>query len=111
MTKISVNIKIKAVEEYVNGNDSKGFIRQKYGIDELSFQIWVGIYAKFGKEPLLNPPKVTGDFRLNLIKWKQENLASIPETCIHFGYRSPGSVYQWECLYNKRGPQALLGLH
>ncbi|MBM6941410.1 hypothetical protein H5975_08260, partial [Lactobacillus coleohominis] len=53
MTKISVNIKIKAVEEYVNGNDSKGFIRQKYGIDELSFQIWVGIYAKFGKEPLL----------------------------------------------------------
>ena len=110
MTKISVNIKIKAVEEYANGNDSKGFIRQKYGIDELSFQIWVGIYARFGKKPLLNPPKVTGDFRLNLIKWKQENLASIPETCIHFGYRSPGSVYQWECLYNKRGPQALLGL-
>ncbi|MCD7125689.1 helix-turn-helix domain-containing protein, partial [Limosilactobacillus agrestis] len=28
----------------------------------------------------------------------------------HFGYRSPGSVYQWECLYNKQGPQALLRL-
>ncbi|OYS87128.1 hypothetical protein CBG06_10455, partial [Limosilactobacillus reuteri] len=41
------------------------------------------IYARFGKGPLLNPPKVTGDFRLNLVKWKQENLASISEICIH----------------------------
>ncbi|MCD7129722.1 helix-turn-helix domain containing protein, partial [Limosilactobacillus agrestis] len=81
-----------------------------YGIAEHDFQIWVGIYARFGKGPLLNPPKVTGVFRLNLVKWKQENLASISETCIHFGYRSPGSVYQWECLYNKQGPQALLRL-
>ena len=110
MTKISINTKLKAVEEYANGNDSKEFIRKKYGIAEPDFQICVGIYARFGKKTLLNPPKVNGDFRLNLVKWKQENLASIPETCIHFGYRSPGSVYQWECLYNKRGPQALLEL-
>lgn len=110
MTKISINTKLKAVEEYVNGNDNKEFIRKKYGITELDFQICVGIYARFGKKTLLNPPKVNEDFRLNLVKWKQKNSASISETCIHFGYRSPGSVYQWECLYNKRGSQALLGL-
>lgn len=110
MTKISVKTKLKAVEEYANGSGTLTSVRHKYGIAEFVFQIWVGIYARFGKEPLLNPPKVTGDFRLNLVKWKQENLASISETCIHFGYRSPGSVYQWECLYNKRGPQALLRL-
>lgn len=110
MTKISVKTKLKAVEEYANGNVTLASVRHKYGIAEYDFQIWVGIYARFGKGPLLNPPKVTGDFRLNLVKWKQENLASISETCIHFGYRSPGSVYQWECLYNKQGPQALLGL-
>lgn len=62
------------------------------------------------KEKLLNPPTVTGDFRLNLVKWKQQNLASIPETCIHFGFRSSGSVYQWECQYNEHGAQALLKL-
>lgn len=109
MIKISVNIKIKAVEEYANGNASKGFVSRKYGIDEYGSQIWVGIYARFGKEPLLNPPKVNGNFRLNLVKWKQENLASISETCIHFGYRSPGAVYQWECLYNKRGRRPFWG--
>ena len=110
MTKISVKTKLKAVEEYANGNVTLASVRHKYGIAEHDFQIWVGIYARFGKGPLLNPSKVTGDFRLNLVKWKQENLASISETCIHFGYRSPGSVYQWECLYNKQGPQALLRL-
>lgn len=110
MTKISVKTKLKAVEEYANGNVTLASVRHKYGIAEHDFQIWVGIYARFGKGPLLNPPKVTGDFRLNLVKWKQENLASISETCIHFGYRSPGSVYQWERLYNKQGPQALLRL-
>ncbi|WPU43630.1 IS3 family transposase [Limosilactobacillus reuteri] len=110
MTKISIKTKLKAVEEYANGDVTLASVRHKYGIAELVFQIWVGIYARFGKGPLLNPPKVTGDFRLNLVKWKQENLASISETCICFGYRSPGSVYQWECLYNKQGSQALLGL-
>ena len=63
MTKISVNTKIKAVEEYINGNASKGFVSRKYGIAEYDFQIWVGIYARFGKKPLLNPQKVNGNFR------------------------------------------------
>ena len=111
MTKISINTKIKAVEEYANGTASLTAIRSKYGISKLEFQICVGIYAKFGKQALLNPPKVTGDFRLNLVKWKQENLASISETCIHFAFRSPGSIFKWEALYNKQGPQALLELH
>ena len=110
MTKISVNTKIKAIEEYASSNVSRNFIRRKYGIAELEFQICVGIYAKFGKQALLNPPQVTRDFRLNLVKWKQENLASISETCIHFAFRSPGSIPKWECIYNKQGPQVLIGL-
>lgn len=110
MTKISVNTKLKAVEKYANGEVTLASVRRKYGIDKLKFRIFVGIYAKFGKQALLNPPKVTGDFRLNLVKWKQENLASIPETCIHFAFRSPGSISKWEALYNKQGPQALLRL-
>ena len=110
MTKISVNTKIKAIEEYASSNASRGFVGRKYGIAELEFQIFVGIYAKFGKQALLNPPQVTGDFRLNLVKWKQENLASISETCIHFAFRSPGSIPKWESIYNRQGPQALMGL-
>ena len=110
MTKISIETKIKAIEEFCTTASSLRGIARKYGIAKLDFQICVGIYARFGKEKLLNPPTATGDFRLNLVKWKQQNLASIPETCIHFGFRSSGSVYQWECQYNEHGAQALLKL-
>ena len=110
MTKISVSTKLKAVKEYANSNSSLASVRHKYHLAKLDFQIWVGIYTRFGEGPLLSPPKVTGDFRLNLVKWKQENLASISATCIHFGFRSPASVYNWECIYNKRGARALLNL-
>ena len=110
MTKISIETKIKAIEEYCTTASSLRGTARKYGIAQLDFQICVGIYARFGKEKLLNPPTATGDFRLNLVKWKQQNLASIPETCIHFGFRSSGSVYQWECQYNEHGAQALLKL-
>ena len=58
MTKISINTKIKAVEEYANGTASLTAIRRKYGISKLEFQICVGIYAKFGKQALLNPPRL-----------------------------------------------------
>lgn len=110
MTKISVNTKIKAIEEYANGTTSLAVISAKYGVAKFDFQIWVGIYARFGKRPLLNPPKITGDFRLNLVKWKQENSASISETCIHFAFRSHASIPRWESIYNRQGPQALLEL-
>ena len=110
MTKISIETKIKAIEEYCTTASSLRGTARKYGIAQLDFQICVGIYARFGKEKLLNPPTATGDFRLNLVKWKQQNLASIPETCIHFGFCSPGFVYRWECQYNKHGAQALLKL-
>ena len=103
MTKISIETKIKAIEEYCTTASSLRGIARKYGIAKLDFQIYVGIYARFGKEKILNPPTATGDFRLNLVKWKQQNLASIPETCIHFGFRSSGSVYQWERQYNEHG--------
>ncbi|MDC2845534.1 helix-turn-helix domain-containing protein [Limosilactobacillus mucosae] len=110
MTKISIETKIKVIEEYCTTTGSLRGITRKYGIAKLDFQICVGIYARFGKEKLLNPTTATGDFRLNPVKWKQQKLASIPETCIHFGFRSPGSVYRWECQYNKQGAQALLKL-
>nr|WP_143450877.1 hypothetical protein [Limosilactobacillus reuteri] len=64
MTKISVKTKLKAVEEYANGNVTLASVRHKYGVAEHDFQIWVGIYARFGKGPLLMHHKVTSDYAL-----------------------------------------------
>lgn len=68
ITKISINTKVKAIQEYAKGIDSLMSVAKKYGIARFDFQILVGIYARFGKEVLLHPPVVTGDFRVNLVK-------------------------------------------
>ncbi|WP_407881707.1 helix-turn-helix domain-containing protein, partial [Furfurilactobacillus entadae] len=60
------------------------------------------------RQGLLNPPKVTGKFRVDLVKWKQQNHASITATCGHFGFASVEAIVRWERLYNLYGSQVLL---
>ena len=89
MTKISIETKIKAIEEYCTTASFLRGIARKYGIAKLDFQICVGIYARFGKEK----PTATGDFRLNLVKWKQQNLASVSTLAfVHQALSINGSV-------------------
>ncbi|GEO65579.1 IS3 family transposase [Companilactobacillus nantensis] len=110
MTKITIEKKIEIIEEYIKENVSKYFICKKYGINATLFSILVGIYKIHGKDKLINPPKITGESRVTLIKWKQDNHASISETCIHFAFRSVEAVIRWESEYNIYGPKALVDM-
>ena len=110
MTKISVETYIEAVECYLTGNDSKACVGKRYGIAETSFRVLVAIYKIHGRKGLIAPPKVTGEFRANLVEWKQDHHASITETCAHFAFRSIASIGIWENIYFTEGKQALLAL-
>lgn len=111
MTKITIDKKIEIIEEYINDDVSKYFICKKYEMNETLFRILVGIYKEHGIDKLLNPPKITGESRITLIKWKQDNCASIPETCIHFTFRSMEAVVRWEREYNIYEPKALVDMN
>lgn len=111
MTKISWNQKIIAIEAYLTGTQAKEAVAKKYGISPLLFRIMLGIYDSLGRKGLLNPPKISAAFRVNLVQWKQENQASIPATCVHFALMSPATVYRWEKLYQQKGQGALIQMH
>lgn len=111
MTKVSLKVKIQAVEEYLTGTEVKAKVARKYGIRRMLFRILVGIYEKHGKKGLLNPPKITGKFRIKLVEWKQQHTASLTETCVQFAFRSPGSVRKWEMIYLQQGKSALLEIN
>uniref|UniRef100_UPI00403F75A0 helix-turn-helix domain-containing protein n=1 Tax=Lentilactobacillus hilgardii TaxID=1588 RepID=UPI00403F75A0 len=68
MTKVSLEIKIKAVEEYLSGTEVKAVVARKYDIGRMLFRVLVGIYEKHGRKGLLNPPLVTGKFRIKLVE-------------------------------------------
>jgi transposase-like protein len=48
MTKVSLKVKIQAVEEYLTGTEVKAKVARKYGIRRMLFRILVGIYEKHG---------------------------------------------------------------
>lgn len=105
-----MNQKIEIIEEYLNGTQSGQSICKKYNLSYYLFRILLGIYQKHGKTKLLNPPKITGEFRISLVKWKQANHASLYETCIHFAIKSIEAVARWEREYNIYGPKALIDM-
>ncbi|GKT04678.1 hypothetical protein OKN36_22140 [Furfurilactobacillus sp. OKN36] len=68
VTKISIETKIIAVEAYLTGTDSKAAVRNRYHIARQLFSVLVAIYEEYGRQGLLNPPKVTDKFRVDLVK-------------------------------------------
>lgn len=108
MTKIQMEIKVKAVEEFLTGTESKASIARKYGIARLLFSLLVAVYEQHGRRGLLDPPAITGQLRVSLVEWKQQHRASVLETCAHFDVLSVEAVVRWERAYNLYGKQALL---
>ncbi|HCX99722.1 MAG TPA: hypothetical protein DG754_06235, partial [Bacteroidales bacterium] len=64
MTKISWDTKITAIEEYLTGTTAKTAVAKKFGISTFLFQIMVGIYELYGRNGLMNPPEISGTFRI-----------------------------------------------
>jgi hypothetical protein len=108
MTKISMETKIQAVEDYLLGSESKLAITNRYGIARKLFDILVAIYEQHGRNGLLNPPSITGQLRVSLVQWKQTNHASMVETCAQFDVLSVEAIVRWERIYNLYGKQPLL---
>ncbi len=92
--------KIKAVETYLTGVQSKLSVARQFGISESLFRILVAVYEVHGRAGLLRPAEITGQMRVTLVKWKQHNQASLRETCAHFDVLSIEAVVRWERVYN-----------
>ncbi len=73
MAKISKQIKLKAILEYISGNGSKTEIARRYGINRMAFQMLLAAYSTHGADVLFNPPEPTGAFRVELASWAIKN--------------------------------------
>jgi len=106
---VSIENKIKAVEDYLNDRgESYTTVATRYGLGRYALRVLTGIYQVHGREKLLNPPHITGEFRVNLVEWKETNHASLEATCVKFGFPDPMSVSNWEKICQTAGPGRLL---
>ena len=110
MSKISKQIKLKAILEYISGNGSKAEIARRYGINRMAFQMLLAAYGTHGADVLFNPPEPTGAFRVELASWAIRNNASNTEVAAKFGYVGIAQILQWKEIYSKLGPNGLLSI-
>src|SRR5690625_2296026 len=109
--KYSYEFKLKIVQEYLNGTLGYTLLSKKYNIPSKSqLQKWVNQYKKYGKEGLKTKrwnKKYTLNFKLDVLRFKQDTGASYKDTANAFGIGEPSIVANWKRQYVQEGAQGL----
>ncbi|MDX8367759.1 transposase [Cytobacillus sp. IB215665] len=83
--KFSSEVKINAVKQFLHEKDSSEFIAQSIWIDHSNFHQSVKWYKAYGEEAfIINYTSYPAPFKLDVLTYMKENLASIRETAAIF---------------------------
>lgn len=109
--KYSYEFKLKIVQEYLNGTLGYTLLSKKYNISSKSqLQKWVNQYKKYGKEGLKTKrrnKKYTLNFKLDVLRFKQDTGASYKDIANAFGIGEPSIIANWKRQYAQEGAQGL----
>ncbi|MGK4467005.1 transposase [Mammaliicoccus sciuri] len=104
--KYDFKFKIKLVKEYLEGNQSYRTIALKYGVSSWSvIRIWVNQYKEFGEEGLEIKSRntvYTSEFKLSVLKFRQENMLSYQDTANHFRIINPIITANWQHQFDEK---------
>ncbi|WP_338233244.1 helix-turn-helix domain-containing protein [Companilactobacillus muriivasis] len=110
MIKYNLDFKIKVVKEFFDGCGSTT-LSKKYDIPNHStIMEWVHTYQLRGAKGL-RPRKVgqrySGMFKVEVLNWKNQNMASFSETALHFNIPAGSTVYKWQNKFESNGINGL----
>ena len=103
MTKISKEIKYKAILEYENNEGGKFKIAEKYGISSRLFGMLIAAYKQHGPAVLFNPPTVMSEFRNKVTRWTISHNASLTKVAAKFGYCGTAQISNWKKYIHEKG--------
>lgn len=86
MTKISKQIKLQVIQDYMSGKYTMRGIISRYGIAKSGFRMLIAAYKNFGPDILFNPPAITPEFKIKVASWAIQNNASHSQVAAKFGY-------------------------
>lgn len=104
-------LKLKIVQEYLNGSLSYRDLTKKYNLSsKTTVERWVNQYLEFGPEGLdkkLRKRVFTREFKVSVLKFRQENKLSYRETANYFKISNPAMLANWQSKFDEEG---ILGL-
>ncbi len=106
--KYPLEIKIAAVNEYLEGGESIRQTAQKYNVNKTMLHRWVAKFQKHGISGLEETyTKSSFEFKMDVLNYLNEMGASIEEVTAVFNVSSSAIVYKWKNLLETQGIDAL----
>ncbi|WP_139365065.1 IS3 family transposase [Litchfieldia alkalitelluris] len=106
--KYPLEIKIAAVNEYLEGGESIRQTAQKYNVNKTMLHRWVAKFQNHGISGLEETyTKYSFEFKMDVLNYLNEMGASIEEVTAVFNVSSSAIVYKWKNLLETQGIDAL----
>ena len=111
MAKYSIELKMKVVNEYLEGKGGYKYLCNLHGIKSLSnIEKWVQNYKAFGAENLKRSRKnkiYSFEFKQNVVELYLKTELSYNELAVIVGINNPAIIATWVTNYRIAGPAAL----
>lgn len=101
--KVSADIKLMAVKEYLAGNGSLTTVGIKYGITESSFRKWVAKYRAFGDSAFIQTThcnQYTLEFKMKVVSEYLDRKGSLYDLAVKYKIPSHTTLSRWVLKYN-----------
>jgi len=105
MSKYNFEFKLKLVKENEKGF-GRYFLSNKYAVKVSNIANWIRQYEMYGENGLrksMSKTKYTGEFKLSVLKYKQDYELSYKETAVYFNINNPSIIANWKRKYEEEG--------
>ena len=109
MSKNNYELKLKIARENEVGYGYK-YLSKKYSINRDTIENWLQQYKMYGPEGLkksMFKSDYSGEFKLSVLKYRQNHELTYRETAEHFGIKNPSTIANWNRIYKEEGFESL----
>ena len=108
MVKYTKEIKLKVVEQYLNGRQGYHRLAAQQGIPAPVIRRWVDAYRLHGDEAFRRRQgHYSAELKLSVLQHMWDNALSINQTAAVFNIPNPDSIRTWAKRYDEGGSEAL----
>ena len=108
MAKISAEVKLAAVQRYLNGKESSRTVAADIGVSHRYLLTWVKQYEHNGVEAFVRRyTNYTKAFKLDVLNYMAEHGTSLYETAAIFKIAAASSIQNWKKQLDTQGEDAL----
>ena len=108
MSKLNLEKKAAIVAHYMNTTDGYTNTAKEFGISDSTVRMLVAQFKTNGIEGLSHKNGTySGDFKIHVLQYQQENNLSDKETAVYFKIPNMGTICTWRKKYKKGGYELL----